>query len=63
MLARQKYDHSLLEDLATQGKTITDEDEAGGRRGVSPQVPLVLGILLALSLLTNFALIISLMSD
>ncbi|MFQ5590407.1 MAG: serine/threonine protein kinase [Phycisphaerae bacterium] len=55
--AREKYDHRLLESLATNGERIQDaaaaEKEIGGPSKVSSQWVLALGVLLALSVLIN----------
>ncbi len=57
LLARQKYDHALLQSLATKGKAIEkdpDEDEVvAGTTGVSSQLVLALGVILLLSVLFN----------
>ena len=61
--AREKYDHALLESLATKGSAIPepgDEEtfvpESGG---VPSQLALALGVLLALSILANILLVVT----
>ncbi len=59
--AREKYDHELLQTLATKGAAIeeaTEEESVGdGSAGVSSQLVLALGVMLALSVLTNIVLL------
>jgi len=61
--ARQRYDHDLLQTLATRGATIRDPaagDQGGGTRGgISPQWVLALGVLLVLSVLFNLVQLVS----
>jgi len=60
--ARDKYDHRLLESLATHGEVIHDsaagEGEISGASKVSSQWVLALGVLLALSVLCNVVLLL-----
>lgn len=55
--ARKKYDHNLLEDLATGGTVITDAqpafDPSQSGPKISVQWVLVLGVLLGISVLVN----------
>ncbi len=59
--AREKYDHRLLESLATRGERIVEpgenEQAISGPSKVSSQWVLALGVLLALSVLCNVLLI------
>ena len=60
--AREKYDHTLLESLATKGSAIAEPGEeepvqpASG--GVATQLVLALGVILVLSILTNILLLV-----
>jgi len=60
--ARDKYDHTLLESLATKGAAIEETDDRGSGSssadGISSQLVLALAVLLALSILTNIVLMI-----
>ena len=60
--AREKYDHRLLESLATRGEKIEEEStkpaSASGTSRVSSQWVLALGVLLALSVLCNLLLMV-----
>lgn len=59
--AREKYDHALLESLATKGSTIVepgeDEPAEADSGGVPSQLVLALGVILVLSILTNIVLL------
>lgn len=61
--ARKRYDHALLQSLATSGEVLVPEDhpDAEGANGNSSNIHwiLILGIIAALSLLTNAVLIAS----
>lgn len=60
--ARKRYDHSLLESLATRGEKIKEKkdepDAASARSGMSGQVVVILGIMLALSVILNILLFV-----
>ncbi len=61
--ARKKYDNRLLEDLATGGKVITDQDAANqaaaaASRNQAQVAMVVLGVLLAISLLINIFFVV-----
>lgn len=60
--ARDKYDHALLHSLATKGSAINESKESGATApedgGVSNQLVLALGVILALSVLINIFMII-----
>jgi serine/threonine-protein kinase len=61
--ARTKYDHALLEALATTGEVIAPDSEGDTTitepEGVAAQWVVVLGILLAASLLANVFLLVA----
>lgn len=60
--ARQKYDHALLESLATSGHSLAESsamEAVGNKPGVSPQWVLALGVLLALSVIVNLLMLIA----
>lgn len=60
LFARKRYDHTLLESLATRGEVIKDETDAGQDavlgKGVSGQLVVVLSVMLGLSILCNVLL-------
>ena len=59
--AREKYDQTLLESLATKGSAIREASEEEpvevGSRGVPSQLVLALGVVLVLSILANILLL------
>ncbi|MCO6436082.1 MAG: serine/threonine protein kinase [Phycisphaerae bacterium] len=61
--ARKRYDHELLQTLATRGKRIEEPDEkdadAHKGPGVPPQLVLALGVFLGLSILLNILLFVT----
>ncbi len=59
--ARKRYDSVLLESLATSGEVIVD-DHGANRKQASNQLPIILGVLLALSAVCNFVMLAILFS-
>ena len=63
MLARDRYDHELLESLATpstsNGTVSTRVEAMENRGGFPPQLAVALGVMLALSILCNVILLVT----
>lgn len=60
LFARKRYDHKLLESLATRGEVIKEDKDAAQEgtigKGVSGQLVVVLSVMLGLSILCNVLL-------